>query len=68
MANQRYIVDIYGSRTDRISGLVGRLQALKGVVDSELKYEEQLLQLLGAMDSIFSIAGHTQAERSTVVT
>ena len=50
------VVDIYSEYPDRLESVLPRLMSLSNVVSNELKYEEQLLQLLGTMDAILSMS------------
>ena len=54
------IVDLYSEFPDRLASVHPRLMSLSNVVNAEVKYEEQLLQLLGTMDSIFSMSHKPQ--------
>ncbi|XP_067928727.1 U3 small nucleolar RNA-associated protein 15 homolog [Watersipora subatra] len=54
------ILDVYSESPDRLATLIPRLMSLSHVVNSEVKYEEQLLQLLGTMDAILSMSHNHQ--------
>ena len=50
------IVDVYSACPEKLTSALPRLMSLSNVVNNELKYEEQLLQLLGTMDAILSMS------------
>lgn len=51
-----YFTDVYADHPDRLSAVLPKLMALSNVVNNEIKYEEQLMQLLGTMDAILSMS------------
>jgi len=61
------IVDVYTEHPDRLSSVYSRLIALSNVINNELKYEEQLMQLLGTMDTILCMSNSTQDLAPTLI-
>lgn len=56
-----FVSDVYEEQPDRLSAVLPKLMALSNVVGSEIKYEEHLMQLLGTMDAILSMAHKSQS-------
>ena len=52
--------DVYGEHPDRLNSVLPKLMTLSNVVNNEIKYEEQLMQLLGTMDAILSMSHNPQ--------